>query len=106
MREPLIPQLDAEEFLHWEARQMQKHGLHHGFVVAFAGGTIDRDTIAFNLRSKLSSPIWRRRYDLTRLRGDRARRNRRARVDRVAKRRYRPRSARRTTGIAMAASAA
>jgi Uma2 family endonuclease len=50
MREPLIPQLDAEEFLHWENRQQDRFELHHGFIVAFAGGTIDHDTIATNVR--------------------------------------------------------
>jgi Uma2 family endonuclease len=54
MREPLIPQLDAEEYLHWENRQRDRFELHHGFVVAFAGGTVDHDTIAFNLRVALS----------------------------------------------------
>jgi Uma2 family endonuclease len=54
VREPLIPQLDFEEFLHWENRQRDRFELHHGFVVAFAGGTVDHDTIAFNLRVALS----------------------------------------------------
>ncbi len=54
MREPLIPQLDAEEYLHWENRQRDRFELHHGFVVAFAGGTVAHDTIAFNLRVALS----------------------------------------------------
>jgi Uma2 family endonuclease len=49
MREPFLPQLDAWEFHHWEDRQLDKHELHHGFVVAFAGGTIDHDTLAINL---------------------------------------------------------
>jgi Uma2 family endonuclease len=54
MREPLIPQLDADEFVHWENRQAGKHELHHGFVVAFAGATVDHDTIAFNIRNALA----------------------------------------------------
>jgi Uma2 family endonuclease len=54
MREPIVPQLDAEEFLRWEARQSSKFELHHGFVVAFAGGSADHDTIGFNVRSALN----------------------------------------------------
>ena len=50
MREPVIPQLAAREFLGWEASQDEKFELHRGFVMAFAGGTVDHDTIAFNLR--------------------------------------------------------
>ena len=50
MREPVIPQLAAREFLSWEAAQDEKFELHRGFVMAFAGGTVDHDTIAFNLR--------------------------------------------------------
>jgi len=53
MREPVIPQLDAEEFLRWDARQSSKFELHHGFVLAFGGGTVDLDCIAFNLRVAL-----------------------------------------------------
>jgi len=49
MREPIVPQLDAEEFLHWEARQRDRYELRHGFVLAFAGGTADHATIALNL---------------------------------------------------------
>ncbi len=51
MREPVIPQLAAREFLGWEAAQDEKFELHRGFVMAFAGGTVDHDTIAFNLRT-------------------------------------------------------
>ena len=54
MREPVIPQLDADEYLHWENRQRERFELHHGFVVAFARGTVDHDTIAFNARVALS----------------------------------------------------
>jgi len=53
MREPIVPQLDADEFLRWEARQASKFELHHGFVVAFAGGTINHDRISFNVRKAL-----------------------------------------------------
>ncbi|MGP6156900.1 MAG: Uma2 family endonuclease [Vulcanimicrobiaceae bacterium] len=53
MREPIIPQLAEREFLSWEAAQDGKFELHRGFVMAFAGGTIDHDTIAFNLRACL-----------------------------------------------------
>ncbi len=48
-----MPQLDAEEFLHWEARQDAKFELHDGFIVAFAGGTLDHDQISFALRLAL-----------------------------------------------------
>jgi len=51
MREPVIPELDAETYLLWESRQRDRHELHHGFVVAFAGGTLDHDRIALNLRN-------------------------------------------------------
>lgn len=51
MREPVIPELDAETFLLWESKQHERHELHHGFVVAFAGGTLDDDRIAHNLRT-------------------------------------------------------
>jgi Uma2 family endonuclease len=53
MREPLIPQLDAEEFLHWEARQPEKFELHHGFIMAFAGGTFAHNKITNNVRIAL-----------------------------------------------------
>ena len=62
MRKPVIPQLAAREFLGWEAAQDEKFELHRGFVMAFAGGTVDHDTIAFNLRSafdRLFSPARR-----------------------------------------------
>jgi len=51
MREPVVPQLDAEEYLRWEARQQAKFELHHGFIMAFAGGTIDHDRTGFNLQN-------------------------------------------------------
>jgi Uma2 family endonuclease len=53
MREPIVPQLAEREFLSWEATQDGKFELHRGFVMAFAGGTVDHDTIAFNLRTAL-----------------------------------------------------
>lgn len=53
MREPVIPQLNADEFLRWDARQSSKFELHHGFVLAFAGGSIDHDRIGFNIRTAL-----------------------------------------------------
>jgi Uma2 family endonuclease len=53
MREPILPQLSEHEFLSWEAAQEGKFELHRGFVMAFAGGTVDHDTIAFNLRGAL-----------------------------------------------------
>jgi Uma2 family endonuclease len=49
MREPIIPQLAEREFLIWEAAQAAKFELHHGFVVAFAGGTLDHDQISRNV---------------------------------------------------------
>jgi Uma2 family endonuclease len=51
MKEPVVLQLIGPEYLSWEARQERKFELHRGFVLAFAGGTIDHDTIAFNVRS-------------------------------------------------------
>ncbi len=51
MREPVIPELDAETFLLWESKQHERHELHHGFIVAFAGGTLDHDRIGHNLRN-------------------------------------------------------
>ncbi len=53
MREPIVPQLAEREFLIWEAAQSLKFELHRGFVMAFAGGTVDHDTIAFNVRAAL-----------------------------------------------------
>jgi Uma2 family endonuclease len=53
MREPIIPQFDERQFLNWEAGQEAKFELHRGFVMAFAGGTVDHDTISFNLRAAL-----------------------------------------------------
>lgn len=55
MREPVVPQLDAEEFLRWEARQDAKFELHDGFVLSFAGGSADHDRISFNLRTILEA---------------------------------------------------
>ena len=51
MRDPVIPELDAETFLLWESKQHERHELHHGFIVSFAGGTLDNDRIAQNLRN-------------------------------------------------------
>jgi Uma2 family endonuclease len=51
MREPVVPQFDAETYLMWESRQRDRFELHHGFVVALAGGTIDHDRVAHNLRN-------------------------------------------------------
>ncbi len=53
MREPIVPNLDAETYLLWESRQRDRFELHHGFAVAFAGGTADHDRIAHNLRVAL-----------------------------------------------------
>ncbi len=55
MREPVIPELDAETFLLWESKQSERHELHHGFIVAFAGGALDNDRIALNLRIAFDS---------------------------------------------------
>lgn len=55
MREPVIPQLSEREFVGWEAAQDRKFELHRGFVLAFAGGTIAHDQIAFNVRSLLAA---------------------------------------------------
>jgi hypothetical protein len=53
VREPIVPQLAEREFLSWEAAQDAKFELHRGFVMAFAGGTADHNTIAFNLHAAL-----------------------------------------------------
>jgi hypothetical protein len=62
MRELVMPQLDAHEYLRWEARRPTKFELHHGFAVAFAAGSIDHDRIAFNVRTALErlfpAPCW------------------------------------------------
>jgi Uma2 family endonuclease len=55
MRPRLVPELDVEEFLHWENRQSERFELQHGFIVAFAGGTFDHNTIAFNVRKALEA---------------------------------------------------
>jgi Uma2 family endonuclease len=49
VREPIIPQFDAETYLLWESRQDGRFELHHGFAVAFAGGTVDHAAISANL---------------------------------------------------------
>lgn len=53
MREPVVPQFDADTYLMWESRQRERFELHHGFLVAFAGSTVDHDRISFNLRNAL-----------------------------------------------------
>ncbi len=53
MKEPVVPQLPGPEYLAWEAAQERKFELHRGFVLAFAGGTLDHDMIAFNARTEL-----------------------------------------------------
>jgi Uma2 family endonuclease len=47
---PVLPQLNGDDYLRWEARQPAKFELHEGFVMAFAGGTIDHGRIALNLQ--------------------------------------------------------
>ena len=53
MCEPLTPELHADEFLSWEARQSEKYELHHGFIFAFAGGSLDHAHISANLVAAL-----------------------------------------------------
>jgi Uma2 family endonuclease len=53
MGEPIIPQLEEPDYLSWEEKQKTKFELHHGFVVAFAGGTAAHDTVANNVRAAL-----------------------------------------------------
>jgi Uma2 family endonuclease len=53
MREPVTPQLHGEEFLLWEARQTEKYELHHGFLFAFARGSVDHAQISANLVAAL-----------------------------------------------------
>jgi Uma2 family endonuclease len=55
MREPIVPELEKSEYLAWESRQRDRFELHHGFIVAFAGGTLDHDTISLNLQIALRS---------------------------------------------------
>lgn len=50
MRQPILPELDGASFLQWETAQRERYELHHGFVYAFAGGTLDHDQLAFNAR--------------------------------------------------------
>jgi Uma2 family endonuclease len=54
MKQPIIPQLAAEEFLRWEEAQDLRFELHHGFAVAFAGGTVNHDRISFKARELLA----------------------------------------------------
>jgi Uma2 family endonuclease len=53
MREPITPQLHFNEFLLWEERQSEKYESHHGFVFAFAGGSVDHAQISANLVAAL-----------------------------------------------------
>lgn len=57
MRQPVIPQLSEAAFLQWEESQSGKFELHRGFIYAFAGGTVDHDRIAFNVRSLLEQRL-------------------------------------------------
>lgn len=70
MREPVILELDAETYLLWESKQRDRHELHHGFIVAFAGNTLDRNRIGRNLAGAFEAlfPLPCRRH--RRLRGD------------------------------------
>ncbi|GAC1567681.1 MAG: Uma2 family endonuclease [Vulcanimicrobiaceae bacterium] len=53
MNQPIPIQLTADEYLRWEDRQRSKSELHHGFVVAFAGGTLVQDRLALRVRDLL-----------------------------------------------------
>jgi Uma2 family endonuclease len=53
VKEPIVPQFTEGQYLHWEELAAEKHELHHGFVVAFASGTIQHDEIAFRVRNVL-----------------------------------------------------
>ena len=46
MREPILRELTADAYLEWEAAQHERHELHHGFTVAFAGGTFRHNRLA------------------------------------------------------------
>ncbi|MDQ2908166.1 MAG: Uma2 family endonuclease [Candidatus Eremiobacteraeota bacterium] len=59
MKEPIVPQFEADAFIRWEEAQELRFELHHGFAVAFAGGTVDHDRIGFSLRK-----IFERLYPL------------------------------------------
>ncbi|MBC5800081.1 MAG: Uma2 family endonuclease [Candidatus Eremiobacteraeota bacterium] len=54
MKQPIIPQLSAEEFLRWEEAQSLRFELHHGFAVAYAGGTVSHDRVSFRARGLLA----------------------------------------------------
>jgi Uma2 family endonuclease len=53
MREPIVPQMDAAAYLLWEESQTERFELHHGFAVAFAGGTVNHDRVSFMVRTIL-----------------------------------------------------
>ena len=55
MREPIVPQLDADQFVVWESQQAERFELHHGFVFGFARGSAGHDRVAFDLRSALEA---------------------------------------------------
>lgn len=57
MRQPILPQLDGPSYLLWEQSQPERYELHHGFIYAFAGGTIIHDRLAFNMRVALESRL-------------------------------------------------
>ena len=50
-----MPQLSASQFVAWESDQPHKFELQHGYVLAFAGGTIDHDRMSFNMRTALEN---------------------------------------------------
>ena len=46
-------QYTEHDYLRWENARSEKFELHHGFVVAFAGGTIEHNQIALRMRDIL-----------------------------------------------------
>ena len=55
MNEPGAIELTAQEYLEWESRQATKSELHHGFVVAFAGGTLGHNLLARRVGNVLAA---------------------------------------------------
>lgn len=53
MKDPVAPQFSEAQYLAFEEAGSEKYELHHGFLVAFAGGTIGHDALAFEMRKLL-----------------------------------------------------
>ncbi len=55
MHHPILTQCTQDEYLRREESRTEKSELHHGFAVAFAGGTILHDQLASRVRTILAS---------------------------------------------------